>query len=171
LSRWPVLLVNGATRLWAAHSEINGLQTSRVALDTSRIRYSWPTFLKQEDAAAKQDDLELAPRLLDQRGRHLTHRPSDGDPHHVNKSPASFSRGGGGFVAGYVHAPRANRTTSNVFREEDALQKIDPAGHDRLAAAANKSPGDNAVSLFSYSPQQARPSEINALSYRDLQSQ
>ena len=43
LSRWPVLLVNGATRLWAAHSEINGLQSSRVALDTSRIRYSWPT--------------------------------------------------------------------------------------------------------------------------------
>jgi len=127
--------------------------------------------LKQEYAAAKQDDLELAPRLLDQRGRHLTHRPSDGDPHHVNESPASFSRDGGAFVAGYVHAPRANRTTSNVFREEDALQKIDPAGHDRLAAAANKSPGDNAVSLFSYSPQQARPSEINALSYRDLQSQ
>ncbi len=43
LSRWPVLLVNGATRLWAAHSEINGLQSSRVVLDTSRIRYSWPT--------------------------------------------------------------------------------------------------------------------------------
>jgi hypothetical protein len=43
LSRWPVLLVNGATRLWAAHSEINGLQSSKVALDTSRIRYSWPT--------------------------------------------------------------------------------------------------------------------------------
>ncbi len=43
LSRWPVLLVNGATRLWAARSEINGLQSLRVALDTSRIRYSWPT--------------------------------------------------------------------------------------------------------------------------------
>ena len=54
---------------------------------------------------------------------------------------------------------------------EYALQKIDPAGHYRLAAAANKSPGDYAVSLFSYGPQQARPSEINALSYRDLQSQ
>ena len=43
LSRWPVLLVNGATRLWAARSEINGLQSSRVVPDTSRIRYSWPT--------------------------------------------------------------------------------------------------------------------------------
>ena len=43
LSRWPVLLVNGATRLWAARSEINGLQSSRVAPDTSKIRYSWPT--------------------------------------------------------------------------------------------------------------------------------
>ncbi len=43
--------------------------------------------LEQEDAAAKQDDLELAPRLLDQRGRQLTHRSSDGDPQHVNKSP------------------------------------------------------------------------------------
>ena len=54
---------------------------------------------------------------------------------------------------------------------EYALQKIDPAGHYRLAAAANKSPGDYAVSLFSYGPQQARPSEFNALSYRDLQSE
>ncbi len=43
LSRWPVLLVNAATRLWAAHSEINGLQSSRVGLNTSRIRYPSPT--------------------------------------------------------------------------------------------------------------------------------
>jgi len=54
---------------------------------------------------------------------------------------------------------------------EYALQKIDPAGHYGLAAAANESPGDYVVSLFSYGLQQARPSEINALSYRDLQSQ
>ena len=54
---------------------------------------------------------------------------------------------------------------------EYALQKIDPAGHYRLAAAANESPGDYAVSLFRYGPQQARSSEINALSYGDLQSQ
>src|SRR5271166_6452976 len=46
LSRWPVLLVNRMTRLWAALCEINGLQSLRglrMALDTSRIRYSWPT--------------------------------------------------------------------------------------------------------------------------------
>jgi hypothetical protein len=96
---------------------------------------------------------------------------ADRDPHHVNKSPTSFSRGGGGFVVGYVHAPQTFRTTSNVFHQEDALQKIDPAGHYWLAVAANESPGDYAVSLFRYSPQQARSSEINALSYRDLQSQ
>jgi hypothetical protein len=59
----------------------------------------------------------------------------------------------------------------NVFRQEYALQKINPAGHHRPAAAANKSPGNYAVSLLSGSPQQARPSEINALSYRDLESQ
>ncbi len=84
--------------------------------------------LKQEYAAAKQDDLELAPRLLDQRGRHLTHRPSDGDPHHVNKSPASVSRGGGGFVAGYVHAPRANRTTRLVSATGDQFFSFRRAG-------------------------------------------
>jgi hypothetical protein len=62
--------------------------------------------------------------------------------------------------------PKAYRTTSNVFRQEDALKKVDPAGHYRLAAAANESLGDYAVSLFSYGPQQVRPTEINALSYR-----
>ena len=46
---------------------------------------------------------------------------------------------------------------------EYALQKIDPAGHYRLAAAANESPNDYAVSLFRYSPQQARSSQIDAL--------
>ena len=40
-----------------------------------------PAILEQENAAAKQDDLELGPRLVDQRGRHLTHGPSNGDPH------------------------------------------------------------------------------------------
>ena len=88
-----------------------------------------PAILEQEYAAAKQDNLELAPRLLDQRGRHLTHRPSDGDPRHVNKSPAFFSRGGGGFVVGYFHAPQAYRTTrgrighgrSILFRSAAAL--------------------------------------------------
>jgi hypothetical protein len=39
-----------------------------------------------------------------------------------------------------------------VFRQEDALQKIDPAGHYRLAVAANESLGDYAVSLFRYGP-------------------
>ena len=46
---------------------------------------------------------------------------------------------------------------------EYALQKIDPAGHYRLAAAANESPNDHAVSLFRHSPQQARSSQIDAL--------
>jgi hypothetical protein len=75
-----------------------------------------PAILKQEYVAADQDDLELAPRLLDHRGRHLTHRPSDGDAHQVNKSPASFSRGSGGFVVGYVHAPTriARRATCSA---------------------------------------------------------
>ena len=54
-----------------------------------------PVILEQENAAAKQEDLELGPRLLDQRGRHLTQGPSDGDPHHA-KSRALFSRGSGG---------------------------------------------------------------------------
>jgi hypothetical protein len=43
LSRWRVLLVNCATRSWTADREINGLESSVVALNPSRIRYSWPT--------------------------------------------------------------------------------------------------------------------------------
>ena len=50
-----------------------------------------------------------------------------------------------------------------LFHRGDALLKIDPAGHYRLAAAANESPGDYAVNLFRYSPQQARSSQIDAL--------
>jgi hypothetical protein len=43
------------------------------------------------------------------------------------------------------------------------IQKIDPAGHYQLAAAANESPNDYPVSLFRCSPQQARSSQIDAL--------
>ena len=67
-------------------------------------RKNRPAILEQEDAAAKQDDLELATGPLDERGGHLTHRPGDGDPHHVNKSPAFFTRRDGGFVVGCVQA-------------------------------------------------------------------
>lgn len=52
-----------------------------------------------------------------------------------------------------------------------ALLKIDPARHSRLAAAANESPGDYAINLFRDCPQQARPSQIDALSNRRFQSQ
>jgi hypothetical protein len=57
---------------------------------------------------------------------------------------------------------RRHRTTSTVSA---GIQKIDPAGHYRLAAAANESPNDYAVSLLRYSPQQARSSQIDALLY------
>ncbi len=111
-----------------------------------------PAILEQEYAVAKQDDLNLAPRRLDQRGCHLTHRRRSASCEQV---PGLCEPRRWRPRFGYVHAPRAHRTTSNVFRQEDALQKLNPARHCRLAAAANKSPGDYAVSLFSYSPQQA----------------
>src|SRR6516162_6220201 len=57
-----------------------------------------------------------------------------------------------GHTSSLPRTPQAFRTTSNVFRQEDALQKIEPAGHYRLAVAANESPGDYAVSLFRHSP-------------------
>ena len=78
----------------------------------------------------------------------------------VNKSPTSFS---GGFVIGYDHPPQGVSQDEHRVPPEYALQKIDPAGHYRLAAAANESPNDYAVNLFRYSPQQARSSQIDAL--------
>ena len=83
---------------------------------------------------------------------------------------ASVSRGGGRSVLVTSTHPVVSHDVQRV-PPEYALQKINPTGHYQLAAAANESPGDYAVSLFRYSPQQARASEINALSYRDLQSQ
>ena len=43
LSRWRLLLVNRAKRSSAADRKINGLESSSVVLDPSKIRYSWPT--------------------------------------------------------------------------------------------------------------------------------
>jgi hypothetical protein len=102
--------------------------------------------------------LSITPKLMGQRSHARSPRPL---------SPAAVAA----LLLVMSTHPKAYRTTSNVFRQEDALKKVDPAGHYRLAAATNESPNDYAVSLFSYSPQQARPTEINALSYRDLQSQ
>ena len=51
------------------------------------------------------------------------------------------------------------------------LLEVDPAKHHRLAAAADECPGDCAVNLFRDSPQQARSSQIDALSNGGFQSQ
>ena len=44
------------------------------------------------------------------------------------------------------------------------LLEVDPAKHHRLAAAADECLGDYAVNLFRDGPQQARSSQIDALS-------
>jgi hypothetical protein len=51
------------------------------------------------------------------------------------------------------------------------LLEVDPAGHHRLAAAADECLGDYAVNLFRDGPQQARSSQIDALSNGGFQSQ
>lgn len=58
----------------------------------------------------------------------------------------------------------------SVLSSSSALPEIDPAGHDRLAAAAYECPGDRAVDLLRHSPHQARSPEIDALSNGGLQS-
>ena len=58
-----------------------------------------------------------------------------------------------------------------LFHRGDGLLKVDQARHDRLAAAANKSPSDDSVSLFRNSPQQARSSEVDTLANGGFQSQ
>jgi hypothetical protein len=79
-------------------------------------------------------------------------------------SPGLHQRLGDGRLA-ERREPGGNGPTrrDTLLRPEEPLLKIDPAGHYRLAAAANESSGDYAVNLFRYSPQQARSSQIDAL--------
>ena len=90
-------------------------------------------------------------------------RPSFHREREIAPEPANEIQG--------LSSQRLGPPAESVEGLQQALLKVDPAEHRRLAAAANESPGDYAVSLFRYCPHQARSSQIDALSNGGFQSQ